>query len=137
MGIASMRPRQAGVELKGTVKLPFGEVPATDGSLDNGVCVLQVKGEIDLASAPALRSALVRLHQVGNRRFVLNLSGVSHLDSTGLGVLVAFSRTLDGAGQIAIAAPPRKVSALLRATGLDHRFPIFRSVDEAIAGCQA
>ena len=104
-------------------------------ALDTGMCLVPIKGEIDLASAPALRSALVRLRQRGNRHFVLDLSGVTHMDSTGLGVLLSFYRTLGSTGAIAIAAPPENVLALLKVTGLDQRFAVFPSVDEAIAGC--
>jgi anti-sigma B factor antagonist len=102
---------------------------------DSGICLVPIKGEIDLATAPALRSALVRLRQAGGRQFVLDLSGVTHMDSTGLGVLISFERTLDGAA-IAIAAPPKNVLALLKVTGLDQRFRVFASVDEAVAGCR-
>lgn len=104
--------------------------------LDTGVCLVPIKGEIDLASAPTLRSALVRLRQRGNRHFVLDVSGVTHIDSAGLGVLLSFYRTLDSGGAIAIAAPPQNVLKLLQITGLDRRFPAFPSVEEAIAGCR-
>jgi anti-sigma B factor antagonist len=109
---------------------------ASDRLLDTGICLVPIKGDIDLASAPALSSVLVRLRQRGNRRFVLDLSRVTHMDSTGLGVLLSFYRTLDSAGAIAIAAPPQNVRKLLQITGIDRRFPVFPSVDEAIAGCR-
>lgn len=109
------------------------EVQTNHRTLDGGVCVVAVKGEIDLAAAPVLRSALLRLHQAGNREFVLDLSRITHMDSTGLGVLLSFSRSLDGDGHIAIAAPPQRVLTLLKVTGLEGRFATADSVDEAVA----
>jgi anti-sigma B factor antagonist len=110
------------------------EVQTHHRALENGVCLVTVKGEIDLASAPVLRSALVRLRQAGNRQFVLELSGVTHMDSTGLGVVLSFFRSLEGGGEVALAAAPQNVLTLLKVTGLERRLPTFASIDEAIAG---
>lgn len=103
-------------------------------ALEGELCVVALGGEIDLASAPALRSALVKFRQAGYSRFVLELSEVSHMDSTGLGALLGFSRSLDREGQIALAAVPQRVATLLEMTGLERRFAKFASVDAAVAG---
>lgn len=113
-----------------------GGTGTSESLLDTDICLVPIQGEIDLASAPALRSALVRLRQGGKRHFVLDLSRVTHMDSTGLGVLLSFHRTLDSTGVIALAAPTQNVLTLLKVTGLDQRFPVFASVDEAIARCR-
>jgi anti-sigma B factor antagonist len=112
---------------------PPSELQTHHRELENGVCVVSLKGEIDIASATTLRSALVRLRQHGYRRFVLDISEVAHMDSTGLGVLLGFYRSLDESSELAIAAAPQNVLALLNVTGLDSRFAMFASVDEALA----
>jgi anti-sigma B factor antagonist len=99
----------------------------------HGVCVVTPAGEIDLASAPRLKSSLVALLDEGCARFVLDLSEVRYLDSTGLGVLIAFSRRLTGDGQIVLAQAPDSVIGLLELTGLDARFQAFASVEDALA----
>ena len=98
-----------------------------------GVCVVTLAGEIDLATAPRLKSRLVGLLSEGFSRFVVDPSAVSYLDSTGLGVLIAFSRRLPKDGAIALAHAPSQIAALLELTGLDATFEVFATVDEAVA----
>ena len=99
----------------------------------DAICVATPAGEIDLATAPLLKSRLVGLLGDGFSRFVIDLSEVRYLDSTGLGVLIAFSRRLTEDGVIALAQAPSSVAALLELTGLDATFEVFTSVDEALA----
>lgn len=114
--------------------------PSSQASLEvshrgcgDAVCVVAPAGEIDLASAPLLKSHLVRLLDESYARFVIDLSAVSYLDSTGLGVLIAFARRLKDDGLIVLAQPPSSVLTLLQLTGLDASFKVFPTVDEAVA----
>jgi anti-sigma B factor antagonist len=118
------------VELPHPSAQPNLEVSHVDGG--EGVCVVTPAGEIDLASAPKLKSSLVELLDDGFRQFVLDLSAVRYLDSTGLGVLIAFSRRLTGDGQVVLAEAPESVLGLLELTGLDSQFPTYASVEEAL-----
>jgi anti-anti-sigma factor len=95
--------------------------------------VVTPAGEIDLASAPRLKTSLVGLLDAGYARFVLDLSEVRYLDSTGLGVLIAFSRRLTDDGHIVLAHAPDPVLGLLELTGLDARFQTFASVEDGLA----
>ena len=99
----------------------------------DAVCVVTPAGEIDLATAPLLKSSLVGLLGESYTRFVVDLAEVRYLDSTGLGVLIAFGRRLTEDGVIALAQPPAPVSALLEITGLDATFEVFATVDDALA----
>jgi anti-sigma B factor antagonist len=102
-----------------------------------GVCVVAPAGEIDLASAPRLKSSLVKLLEEGYTRFVADLSEVSYLDSTGLGVLIAFARRLGDPADLVLAGAPAQVVGLLELTGLDAAFTSFATVDEALAPAPA
>jgi anti-sigma B factor antagonist len=119
------------VELPHPSAQPCLAVSHRDGG--DGVCVVTPAGEIDLASAPRLKSSLVGLLDDGYTRFVLDLSAVRYLDSTGLGVLIAFSRRLDDGGQVLLAQAPASVVGLLELTGLDARFETFATVEDALA----
>jgi anti-sigma B factor antagonist len=119
------------------VEVPY---PPTEPSLDvrhrdagDGVCVVTPAGEIDLASAPRLKASLVEQLEAGFTRFVVDLSQARYLDSTGLGVLVAFSRRLTDDGRIVLAQAPGAVLGLLELTGLDAQFASFPSVEGAVA----
>jgi anti-sigma B factor antagonist len=109
---------------------PYLEVSHVDGG--DGLCVVTPAGEIDLAGAPRLKSSLVGLLDEGFRSFVLDLSAVRYLDSTGLGVLIAFSRRLTGDGKVVLAEAPEFVLGLLELTGLDAQFQTCASVEEAL-----
>lgn len=98
--------------------------------LDHGISVLILEGEIDLASAPVLKGSLAELSPEYSR-VVVDLSGVRHMDSTGLGVLIGFRRRLRDGDQIVLTGARATVRALFELTGLD--FEMFADTDEAIA----
>lgn len=99
---------------------------------DERTCVLTVTGDLDLASAPQLKWTLVDLQDKGYERYVIDLSGLTHIDSTGLGVLVGFSRRLEGRAHMALACLPAAQRRVLEITGLDEAFDSFATLDEAI-----
>lgn len=67
---------------------------ATEHSTSSGWAVLSVTGDCDLASGPDLRRALSRSAS-GSAALVVDLRGVSFLDSVGLGLLVGAARRVD------------------------------------------
>jgi anti-sigma B factor antagonist len=101
--------------------------------LDDRTGVVTVQGELDLATAPTLKAKLAQLFAQGCRDFVLDLSQVGHMDSTGLGVLIGLQVRLGREGVVAIAGAPHNVIVLFEVTRLDGRFPVFSTVDDALA----
>jgi anti-sigma B factor antagonist len=99
--------------------------------LGDGLCVVALDGEIDLATAPELKSALTGLLSRGLGRFVLDMSETRHMDSTGLGVVVGFRRRLADNSLVVIAAATTNVRAVIELTGLD--FQMFETVEEAVS----
>jgi anti-sigma B factor antagonist len=112
---------------------PRPSVDVSHRDCGDAVCVAAPVGEIDVATAPLLKSRLVGLLDRGFSRFVLDLSGVRYLDSTGLGVLIGFARRLGGDGQITLAHAPGPVLAILELTGLDASFEVFATTEDALA----
>ncbi len=51
----------------------------------DGIEVVNVKGEIDINTAPRLRELLIDLAGKGSYQLIVNLDKVGFLDSTGLG----------------------------------------------------
>jgi anti-sigma B factor antagonist len=117
-----------------TSPCPPGSLRIAHRETQSGWCVVSVEGDVDLASAPALKSALVAL-LVGrsHRRFVLDLSRLGHLDSTGLGVLAAFRQRLGADGTLKLAGMPPNLLSVLRLSGLDRAFEICADVDADVS----
>lgn len=96
--------------------------------------VVAVTGELDLYSAEQLQRALAELIDKGAQGVVLDLMGVSFIDSAGLGVLLdALKRLRATDNALALVVTDYDVERLLGITGLDATLAIFRSRDEAIA----
>ena len=107
--------------------------------VDNGVAVVTVTGDVDVASSSALRDGLLQVVADENfRGLVVNLAGVSFIDSTGIGVLVgAWRRTKATEGDLALASPSRQAQSVLDATGLTRVLSIYRSEEEAVQALAA
>jgi anti-sigma B factor antagonist len=94
--------------------------------------VVDVKGEIDVYTAPKLRENLIELVSEGAYQVVVNLEGVDFLDSTGLGVLVgALKRVKAHDGSLSLVCTQEKILKIFKITGLTKVFDIHDSVDEA------
>jgi anti-sigma B factor antagonist len=88
---------------------------------EGNVTVLSLDGELDLANAPDLSAALADAGNGAAEPLVLDMAGVSFVDSTGVRVLLEAQM----AGQhrvIAIMAPSRAVTRVLDLTRLRGRF---------------
>lgn len=95
--------------------------------------VLAVTGEIDVHTAPELRSQLLELVRAGRYDLVIDLSEVGFLDSTGLGVLIgALRRVQAHEGSITLIGARESVLKIFRVTGLTAVFHIHDSLDELI-----
>lgn len=104
-----------------------------DSRTEGDWTVLSVSGEVDLATAPQLRERLDGLIDEGGERLVVNLEGVSFLDSTGLSVLVgALNRIQERGGTLALAALSRPVRKVLATVGLEQQFAIHETVAEVL-----
>jgi anti-anti-sigma factor len=86
-----------------------------------GAVVITVRGELDISGAPALREVLERSVAERPESLVLDLTGVSFMDSIALAVVVQASRSLGHANQLLIVVGTDSYARLiLEATGLTH-----------------
>jgi anti-sigma B factor antagonist len=92
--------------------------------------VVTIAGEIDIATAPALRCHLLSLP---GRSTILELSGVPLLCAAGLTELVDLHDRLTRAdARLALAAVPPPVRRVLAITGLDDRMTLTDTLDDAV-----
>ena len=90
-------------------------------------------GRLDVTGAPALKDAITEAVKNGKPRLVIDLEGVSFVDSTGLGsVIAALKLVRTSKGDLRLAAPNQQVRVVLELTTLDRVFPYFATVEEAL-----
>jgi anti-sigma B factor antagonist len=100
-----------------------------------GVTVVAPIGRLDVAGAPALKDAFNELPQDGSPKVVIDLEGVSYVDLTGLGsVIAALKQIRNSQGQLRLAAPNQQVQVVLELTTLDSVFPYYATLEEALTG---
>src|SRR3954468_6522431 len=113
----------------------MGDALAVHESDVEGGRLLEVFGELDLATAPRLCSALdaARIHRV--RRVVVDLTGVDFCDSTGLRALIGASKELRvSGGRLAIAClPGGAVARLFDVVGARESLRVCDTQAEALA----
>jgi anti-sigma B factor antagonist len=96
------------------------------------ISVIEIDGEVDLHSAPELRSELHRLTEPRAPRVVVDLGGVTFIDSTGIGVLVGgLRRAREKGGSLAFCAAQPRVRRVFEITGLLRALPLHTTRDEA------
>jgi anti-sigma B factor antagonist len=99
----------------------------------DGIPVVSATGEIDVATAPPLRDRLQALTTSGKSTVVVDLLGVSFLDSTALGVLVgALKRCREAGGDLPLVIAEPRILKVFEITGLTGVFPIFEHVRDAV-----
>jgi anti-sigma B factor antagonist len=106
--------------------------------LDGGVAVVKVVGDLDVFTSGEFREGLLRIiGDESERSLVVNLAGVSFIDSTGTGVLVGvWHRVRATSGMLAVAAPSRQARSVLEITGLARTFPVYQTEAEAVHACR-
>ena len=98
-----------------------------------GVRVLGVRGEIDVATSPEMRCHLVEMLADRPELVIVDLTDVTFIDSTGLGVLVeAVTTARAGDGDLRLVVTQPKIIKLIELTGLDQVFSVVSSANQAV-----
>ena len=103
-----------------------------DTSRDGGRVVLAVAGELDAYTAPRLEEALRPILDEGGSTLAIDLLGVSFIDSTAVGVLIAAHRraTEQGGSVVLVVGPGQEqLRKVLEITRLHEVIPVVDSLD--------
>ena len=95
--------------------------------LEPGVdtCVLEIRGDLDIAVSAVLSRELDELLDVGCRRVAVDLSGVAFMDSSALSSLVhAHERAKESGRLLELVRPSPACAKVLSITGLDRVFGV-------------
>ncbi|MEU9405461.1 STAS domain-containing protein [Streptomyces sp. NPDC048281] len=100
--------------------------------------VLEVSGELDLVTSPALRQRVHDMVAEGHHSLVLDLSDVFFCDSSGVGVLIAARRLIRSCrGRLRLILPAQgasdgsHVNRVLGALGVRRLFEVYADIDSA------
>ena len=97
--------------------------------------VLPLKGEIDLHVSPSVTASLNSMIEKKPQRLVVDLSGVSYIDSAGLAALIGAMQKVEGyGGKFLLAGLQETVRSIFEISRLDQVFQIFPDADAALAG---
>jgi anti-sigma B factor antagonist len=99
------------------------------------VAILVVGGEVDYEVSPQLKAHMMRALKAGSRRLILDLTDVTFIDSTAIGVLAGVVDKLDetGGGSLSVVCTHEKVMQIFEITGLDSVITLHPSREDALA----
>jgi anti-anti-sigma factor len=105
----------------------------TSVSYDDGIAVLAIGGDVDLATIPAFQAAIADALSRRPTALIVDLSAVDFLASAGLQALVATHENVSGAAAFAVVADGPATSRPIELTGLDQILSLHSSLSEAKA----
>ncbi len=101
--------------------------------LDGGIVLFRIEGNIvGGPDAMSLNDEVRKLIEAGKRKFVIDMGSVEHINSSGLGILIAsLNAVRQAGGDLKVANLSARVVDLLKITKLNQIFESFKSVEEA------
>lgn len=103
-----------------------------------GLVIARVAGDLDLDTAPRFREMVdAAVLAAGADRLVLNLTRVTFIDSSGVGVILGRYRSMAAhGGRIALVTGPARVTRVLELAGVPQVMGCYRSESEAVAALE-
>jgi anti-sigma B factor antagonist len=97
--------------------------------------LVALSGEADVTNSDRLRDLLDAEVAKEPTLLIVDLSGLSFMDSSALHALLRANRALDRQGGVlSLVAPQEAVARMLNLTAADRLVPVYGSVEEAAAG---
>jgi anti-sigma B factor antagonist len=111
------------------------EFRAVVASLTRELAVVSVSGELDLYTAPRVRTGIEEAGAVGADTVIVDLSETSFIDSAALGVLVQETKRLEGRGHslVLVTSDPRTLR-VVELSGLTGVLRTYATLQDAISG---
>ncbi len=97
-----------------------------------GVAVLAIRGEIDVASAPAFKSAIAEALAGNPRGLVLDLLEVDFLGSVGVRILLEAQERVGDDDRFAVVAQSPAAGRILRLLSVDELLSVHETVVQAL-----
>jgi anti-anti-sigma factor len=109
-----------------------------DTRIEDGVAVIALSGELDVAGTPALEEALAGMAEDPEvRGIVIDLSGLDFLDSSGLRSVVQADRRVRGTGlRFALVRGGEPVQRVFEITRMADRLPWVDAPGDLLDGAE-
>jgi anti-anti-sigma factor len=104
--------------------------------LEDGVTLIELGGRVALGRESShIEPEVVGAIKSGAKMIILDLSSVSHIDSTGIGIMAyCFGKATQAGTELRISGARDSVLDLFRVTRLVHVVPFFPDTDSALKG---
>ena len=97
------------------------------------ISILDVAGEIDVYTAPRFKEAVSEILEAGQKNLLINMAGVTYMDSSGFGTLLSATKKLrPEGGSVNLISCSASIDRILKITRLDTIFGTYRDDDEAV-----
>ncbi len=103
---------------------------------ERGAVVVALAGRVDSTTSAALEAHLTGLTEGGERRLVVDFSGVEYISSVGLRVLmVAAKQMREQQARLLVAALQGVVAEIFAISRFDRILSVTATLDDALAQC--
>jgi len=105
-----------------------------ESKLENDIHKFTLSGTLDAAGAMTIEDEFrSRVTALGGQ-VIVDLLGVDYISSYGLRMLLVVARALDNLGGVLrLAGANQRVMQMIRVAGYDMMFPVYETIEEAIA----
>jgi anti-sigma B factor antagonist len=101
--------------------------------LSSSMILFTISGRMNAVTAPEIKEQIKSLLSTGHNEIILDLSGTTFIDSSGLSVIVsALKQTRETGGFLKLAGLQPDVQSIFKLTMLDRVFEMFPNVDSAV-----
>ena len=99
--------------------------------IENGRCVVGLKGRLDAVTAPELEKSLGEIIDEGNLNMVLNLTGLEYVSSAGLRIfLVATKKIKALKGELCLAGLSGNIKEVIEISGFPSIMPCYDTMQD-------
>jgi len=103
--------------------------------LESGWAVITVTGRLALGGeTEKLNAGFNGLLQKGQKKFILDVTGLEYVDSSGVGTLVScLTNARKAGGELKLVGANQRIRRIFSMTGVDNLMPMFGTLAEATA----
>ncbi|MBN1310794.1 MAG: STAS domain-containing protein [Anaerolineae bacterium] len=102
--------------------------------LENNLYKVTLKGTLDAPGAMAIEEQFQAMLRGRKDRVIIDLAGMDYMSSYGLRMLLMAAKSLhEAGGGLFLSGPNPYVMEVIRLAGYDTMFPVYDTVEDAIA----